>query len=235
VPVSVARSRSNNALGRETRLLLMRSAERLFAEHGVDVVSLREISAAAGLRMAGAVGYYFGDKDGLIRAIIEDRDAQIDRRRRSLLEDLQHQGRVDDLRAVAEVGLRPSIEAIGETGYYFRFLSQLDRHPRALSDAWASGAFKSALHVLDLQLNLGRDHLAPMLLEQRKQFGIHLVIAALADLEAQTRGPVDEVVASNLIDCLVALYSVNPSVQTLTAYASATSGTQRTRQRRTRQ
>ena len=44
-------------------------------------MSLRQIGTAAGMRMAGTVAYHFGDKDGLIRAIIEDRDRPIDERR----------------------------------------------------------------------------------------------------------------------------------------------------------
>jgi AcrR family transcriptional regulator len=210
----IAPSRSTNAGGRETRRLLVRTAERLFAEQGIDAVSLRQISTAAGLRMAGAVAYHFGDKAGLIRAIIDDRVARIDERRRAMLAELEEQGRTCDLRAVAEVGIRPSVEEIGETGYYFRFLVQLDRHPNALSDAWASGAFMSASRVLELQVEAGLGHLPPMILEHRKQLGIHLVVAALADLEGHARGSVDEVVTSDLVDCLVALYSAQPSRQT---------------------
>jgi AcrR family transcriptional regulator len=195
----------------------MRAAERLFAEQGIDAVSLRQIGTAAGMRMAGTVAYHFGDKDGLIRAIIEDRDRRIDERRRALLAELERQGRTHNLRAVAEVGIRPSAEEIGETGYYFRFLAQLDRHPRALSEAFASGAFRSALRVLELQVEAGLDHVPPAILERRKRFGIHLVVGALADLEAQARGPVDEAVTSELIDCVVALYSAPPSTHTLEA------------------
>jgi AcrR family transcriptional regulator len=169
------------------------------------------------MRMAGAVAYHFGDKAGLIRAIIDDRDARIDERRRAMLAELERQGRTRDLRAVAEVGLRPSVEEIGETGYYFRFLAQLDRHQGALSDAFASGAFRSALRVLELQVEAGLDHLPPTILEHRKRLGMHLVVGALADLEGSARGGVDEVVTSDLIDCVVALYSEQPSKRTLEA------------------
>jgi AcrR family transcriptional regulator len=196
----------------------MRTAERLFAEQGIDAVSLRRIGTAAGMRMAGTVGYHFGDKDGLIRAIIEDRDRAIDERRSALLAELEHRGLTRDLRAVAEVGIRPSAEAIGEgTGHYFRFLAQLDRRPRGLSNAFAAGSFRSALRVLELQVEAGLGHVPPEILERRKRYGIHLVVGALADLEAGTHGPVDEAVISELVDCVVALYSAPPSEHTLEA------------------
>jgi AcrR family transcriptional regulator len=193
----------------------MRTAERLFAERGIDAVSLRQIGTAAGMRMAGTVAYHFGDKEGLIRAIIDDRDVAIEERRRELLAELERQGRTHDLRAVAEVGIRPSVEAIGETGYYQRFLFQLVRQPNALADAFAAGAMGSALRLLELQIEIGREYLPPTVLEHRKNLGMHMLIGSVADLEAQARGPVDEFVISDLVDCLVALYTQRPSKRTL--------------------
>ncbi len=195
----------------------MRTAERLFAEQGIDSVSLRQIGEATGMRMAGTVAYHFGDKDGLIRSIIDDRDARIDERRGAQLAELDRRGLTRDLRAVAEAGIRPAVEHIGETGYYFRFIAQLDRHPTALSDAFASGAFGFASRILELQVEAGLDHLPPTILEHRKRLAIHMVIGALADLEAQARGPVDEIVTLDLVDSVVTLYSAPPSPRTLEA------------------
>ncbi len=209
------RARSSNAGGRNTQLVLIRTAERLFAERGIDAVSLRQIGTAAGMRMSGTVAYHFGDKEGLIRAIIADRDVAIDERRSELLAELERRGRTRDLRAVAEVGIRPSVEAIGETGYYHRFLVQLVRHPSALADAFVAGAFGSALRVLELQVEAGLDHLPQTVLEHRKRLGMHMLIGAVADLEAEARGPVDEFVIADLVDCLVAIYTKRPSKRTL--------------------
>ncbi len=165
--------------------------------------------------MAGTVTYHFGDKRGLIRAIIDDRDSRIDMRRREMLAALVQRGRTNDLRAVAEVGIRPSVEAINDSGYYCRFLAQLDRHPTALAHALASGAFGAGAQVLELQVQAGSRHLPPTVLEHRKRLGIHMITGALADLEAQTRGPTDEFVITDLVDCVVALYTRRPSKRTL--------------------
>jgi AcrR family transcriptional regulator len=56
----------------ETRSLLIRTALELFAKHGVGNVSLRAIGAAAGQGNTGVLQYYFGTRDGLLRAIVED-------------------------------------------------------------------------------------------------------------------------------------------------------------------
>jgi AcrR family transcriptional regulator len=55
----------------DTRLALMRAAEQLFAQQGVDRVSLREIAIAAGQRNVSAATYHFGSKRELIEAILE--------------------------------------------------------------------------------------------------------------------------------------------------------------------
>jgi AcrR family transcriptional regulator len=48
----------------------MDAAERLFAERGIDAVSLRTINAAAGYS-AAALHYHFATRDGLIEALLE--------------------------------------------------------------------------------------------------------------------------------------------------------------------
>ncbi len=66
------RSAARRADGVKTRNDLMDVAEDLFAASGVEAVSIRSINAAAGLAPA-SVHYHFGDKDGLVRAVIARR------------------------------------------------------------------------------------------------------------------------------------------------------------------
>lgn len=58
------------AADRETRDRLLQVAAERFADRGVDAVSIREICAAAGANVA-AVNYYFRDKAGLYREVVE--------------------------------------------------------------------------------------------------------------------------------------------------------------------
>jgi len=85
---------------------LIRSAERLFAERGSDAVSLREVIAASGATNASAVQYHFGDRKGLVRAILAKHDVEIERRRHDLLD--AYEVRADpDVRALAAALVRP--------------------------------------------------------------------------------------------------------------------------------
>src|SRR5690625_1208042 len=52
-----------------TRGALLTAAERLFAEHGVEAVTHRQIVEAAGQKNNAAVAYHFGTKKDLVRAI----------------------------------------------------------------------------------------------------------------------------------------------------------------------
>jgi AcrR family transcriptional regulator len=199
-------SRRRNAGGRETELRLVLVAERLFAEQGIDSVSLRQIGAAAGVRMPGVVAYYFGDKDGLIRAIIAHRIPLIAERRKSLLDDLEQHGRVRDVRGLVEAVVLPAVETIGDVGFYWRFRVQLNRHPARYPQGITA--------LVDDAL---RDQFPPEILELRKRFASNVLVATLADLEAEGGIASRETVISELIECLVAIYAMAPSRQTIDA------------------
>ena len=73
------------AKGQQMRVRILRVAERLFAEHGYDGVSMRRIAAAADTKIAH-IAYYFGGKADLYRAVFEHRIAPISEARRSTLQ-----------------------------------------------------------------------------------------------------------------------------------------------------
>src|SRR6266700_7653844 len=79
-----------------TREALLDAAERLFAEHGVHAVGIRQISQAADQGNNTAVSYHFGSKTGLLRAIIRRHADAIEQRRSAMIAGLGDSG---DLRA----------------------------------------------------------------------------------------------------------------------------------------
>ena len=74
------------AIVNRRNLALILTAERLFGDHGVDGISLREISAQAGHKNVYAAQYYFGDKTGIINAILAYRRPVLDEYRKSIIE-----------------------------------------------------------------------------------------------------------------------------------------------------
>lgn len=55
----------------ETRARLLEAAAELFAEHGVDAVSVDAVAEAAG-RTSGAVYAHFGSKQGMLLALLDE-------------------------------------------------------------------------------------------------------------------------------------------------------------------
>ncbi len=58
--------------GPDTRIRIKIAARQLFAERGVEAVTVREIVAAAGAKNGGSLNYYFGSKEGLISELLAD-------------------------------------------------------------------------------------------------------------------------------------------------------------------
>ncbi|MBX6317880.1 TetR/AcrR family transcriptional regulator [Pigmentiphaga sp.] len=110
-----------------TRARILDVAERLFAEHGYNGVSLRTITATAGVNMA-AVHYYFRTKEGLLRAIFEARAGRMNEERRALLQACcpADPAARPNVRAVLEAFIGPGMR-LGQTeqGAWFNRLSAI--------------------------------------------------------------------------------------------------------------
>lgn len=69
-----------------TKAAVFTSAERLFALHGFQNVSVRDITADAGVNLA-SVNYHFGSKDALLFEIFRRRTAELNRERARMLHE----------------------------------------------------------------------------------------------------------------------------------------------------
>src|SRR5579862_8907223 len=110
-----------------TKEQIVRAAERLFAQHGIDGVSLRQIGAAAGNSNNSAVQYHFGSKDALVEAIFGYRWPRLHERRTLLIAER----RPRDLRGWVECLLLAVLEQ-GELpgSHYLGFVAMLHQHGR---------------------------------------------------------------------------------------------------------
>ncbi|WNG94513.1 TetR/AcrR family transcriptional regulator [Mycobacterium sp. ITM-2016-00318] len=107
-----------------TALQLLLAAERLFAEHGLTGVSLRQISLEAGSSNNSAIRYHFGSKEDLLRAIFAYRLGDLTQRRALL----SARANPDDLRSQLEAHILPLIElAESPDSSYVSFIEQLQR------------------------------------------------------------------------------------------------------------
>lgn len=88
------------------RILIV--AERMFAEHGMEGVGLRAITAAARVNLA-SIAYHFGSKDGLLEALFAQRAAPIAQERLRLLALCFEQNKTPTLEQILDAFLRPAL------------------------------------------------------------------------------------------------------------------------------
>jgi AcrR family transcriptional regulator len=70
------------------KLKLVEAAEKLFAERGFDVVSVRDITQAAGGNVA-AINYHFGSRDGLVAVVMHRYMTPVNEERLARLESAE--------------------------------------------------------------------------------------------------------------------------------------------------
>jgi AcrR family transcriptional regulator len=93
-----------------TKAAVLAAAERLFALNGFRNVSVRDITAEAGVNLA-SINYHFGSKDALLFEIFRRRTAELNRERARMLHEAEdrHAGRPpvrEILAALIEAPLR---------------------------------------------------------------------------------------------------------------------------------
>ncbi|MGI4812283.1 MAG: TetR/AcrR family transcriptional regulator [Janthinobacterium lividum] len=98
--------------GDSTRERMLDAAEKLFAEHGFQGTSMRDIAGVAGARLA-LVTYHFGTKDALFARVVERRSFYMNSRRIAAL---------DEARKLTDDGPAP-IRLLVE-GYIWPFLER---------------------------------------------------------------------------------------------------------------
>lgn len=192
------------------RVLLLAAAERLFADRGVDAVSLRSVMAEAGTNVA-SVHYHFGTKQALVEALVQARSGEVGRLREPLLAALEASAS-PTTRGVAEAFVRPVADlALAGDDAWVRFVHRVvaERHPAfaLLDETFAPQALRIGALVQrlipDADLVTVRFRLAE---------AMTTTFRVLGDLDAvaravQPRGPrvSDEVLVAHLVDLVTAV------------------------------
>lgn len=166
-----------------TRESILAAAERLFAEHGVIAVSNRQISEAAGQGNNTAVGYHFGTKADLVRAIVRKHSEQVERVRMRMLAET---GDSTDLRVWIGVLVRPLIDhldALGSPTWYARCTAQVMSDPAlrdiAVSESFAAPSLQQSVDGLNRCL----PELPAPVRAERDEMARHLILQVSAERE----------------------------------------------------
>lgn len=200
----------------DTRTRLVRAALHLFAEGGVRAVSTRAIQAAAGSHNASAIQYHFGNKAGLVEAVmglVGQRLGTPDPALRALATP------DGDRRALFAALLRPYIQLyldpdIGRDA--IKFISRLQMEP----DVSLRPAFRAQLGPYTRQIEqlMGQafPELTPEAVRLRLLFTFSLVVHGFASAErvrdsslGEMESPPPQVLLSQFVQFLAGAWSTD--------------------------
>lgn len=202
--------RSDRASSTQEAILV--AAERLFAEHGVFAVSNRQVSEAAGQGNNAAVGYHFGTKADLVRAIEQKHRGPIEQLRMQMVAAMPDAVGMRGWVACLVCPLTEHLEALGNPTWYARFAAQAMTDPAyhniVVKDALSSS---SLVRVID-GINSCLPDLPIAVRSERNIMARNLLMHTCADLEralaegASTPRPSWRAAATGLIDAIVGLW-----------------------------
>jgi AcrR family transcriptional regulator len=214
----VKSGRRLNENGRETQERILAAAERLFAEHGIDAVSTRDIIDAAGVN-SGAIHYHFGSREQLIVALVERRAGYLGVQRDRYLDELEASGEIT-LRSVVDVLVRPTAELARDpdgrshAGFIVAVTNQPDLMPvvRRVFDQYTSRYLAVLARVtpqLDENTRRLRYGIARDIVNRVVGQSDGALQRWIAPLDASPRFDVDDDIVSAVTDIVVAMFSAS--------------------------
>jgi AcrR family transcriptional regulator len=141
----------------DTKRKLLVTAIKLFANHGIEAVSLRQINEKAGARNASAINYYFGNKRGVLEAVLDFHHQVVGSVQRRNLRQLRSESlrRKLEVREVIEALFLPHIGLIlnPEFGwhiikFYSRLVVEAPEDFRDLVFSYTKEIFEEAVQLI---------------------------------------------------------------------------------------
>ena len=195
----------------QARTLILDAAEWLFAEHGISSVSNRQIGAAAGQGNTSAVGYHFGSRDELIRALIRRFDGEADVLRVAMVNQIGDSAQLREWVRCLVIPYTETLAARRPPTWYARLNAQIMADP-VLRNIQLEEVVSASLQQVIRGLEVSTPELPAAVLRERELMAGHILIQTCADFErgladARAGGKTWRKVGSGLVDALVGLWS----------------------------
>ena len=193
------------------RQALIETARTLFAERGIEGVSIRELCRAAGQRNTNAVQYHFGDREGLLLVVLGSHNERVGSRRAALLDQLEVEA-TPSIRSLAGALVRPSAAMLEDAAGrdYLRIVAELIADP---SNIRRRGPFDAT--QLDRWDRLAKRHMAEATLPLHRRFSaMNLCFSELGRRAAARRRGDHRLFVSDLVDLVTGLLGAEVSEET---------------------
>ncbi len=186
---------------------MIRAAERVFADRGVDNATVREILAAAEVSNSSALQYHFGSREQLVKLVFAAHAARVDEHRAPLVSALQARPTPPTVTQLVGAVVLPLAEQLRtDSGRdCLRAIVHIRERGGLRADGKLGGAVSPELAWVHEQLDDRLMHLAEPVRRERVAAWSDMVVAALGgraaypiDASAYRLG-IDDF-ATNLID-----------------------------------
>lgn len=192
--------------------LILDTAEWLFAEHGISSVSNRQIGAAAGQGNTSAVGYYFGSKEELIRALIRRFEGEVAELRGAMISQLGNSPELRDWIRCLVLPYTDNLAARKPPSWYARLNAQIKADPvlrKFLLEEAQTPSYRQVITGLEQVTG----DLPDVIKSDRAKMANYLMVQACADYERSladglaVRGRSWRKIGAGLVDALVGVWS----------------------------
>jgi AcrR family transcriptional regulator len=217
-------SEARRKRGDVTRERLMRAAELLIAQQGIENVTVRAIVVEAEQKNESALQYHFQNREGLLDAIHQQRNAEVRALRSALLQPYLT-GQVPDLRDVCQLMVMPTYTLAREnTGfrYYIRgFGPRIAQSSRPIQIIFDNVATEGVTFVVD-HLHRLMEEMPEALFSARLESTLRFVALCLshqARLSSGFVGTQGKQFIANLQDTMVGILSAPMSPEAAQHFA----------------
>lgn len=216
----------------DAKLKIKQAAQSLFAERGIDGVTVREIVKAADQRNMASLHYYFSNKENLIKELVVDAARLMDGRRNVAIDKAEQTGGPTELREVVRVIVDSMLVEPDEDPRnisYMRFVTKLLSGYRwlfeeAIGAEWNTGYQRCLAHLR----RLAPAEIPVEIINQRLLY-MSIAVMNVAAAREESIATADRnhpywnapQWRENLIDSLVGLIIVPPSAETLSPGSAA--------------
>ncbi|WP_154605086.1 TetR/AcrR family transcriptional regulator [Arthrobacter sp. AQ5-05] len=171
----------------KAREVLLDTAAELFALHGIDAVSNRRITEHAGTANHSAIAYHFGDREGLLRALLSRHLKEMNRRRAVMISKVADDADLTDILACM---ILPWIQYLADrpvTSWHARFLFQVRTIPSMTDVLKASAGLNPEVEALTHRLESALGHLPSSVVRGRAAILGPMVLGSCAAYEERVQ------------------------------------------------
>lgn len=191
MPISTASKSRHNSQGAATRRRIVKVAEKLFADQGVDAVSVRAVNTACGLGSA-AVHYHFGSKEQLLEAVILEHGESIREAIMARVTALAEREEPPSTRELVEALAVPYLDLMRKEPVrgtrFMKIIAQL----AAADNAQLAQLSAPTYEALQAEVRRAFPDVDPALVELRWNIAASALLALMAAAERRPKGEISD-------------------------------------------